>query len=73
MKYHVTLDIRTALKWPDRKLSKMLVSDDGQKLSAAEAREHLIDCLRQGFDNMPCCDNHDAKGSCKGHPSEDRK
>jgi hypothetical protein len=68
--YHVTLDIRSALKWPDRKLGKMLVREsDGVQLTADQAREHLIECLRQGFDSMPCCDNYDDKGRCQGHPT----
>lgn len=39
----------------------------GRRPTVAEFRKMSSDARAQGFDVFPPCDNHDAKGYCKGH------
>lgn len=69
--FHVTVEIGWALQLTDRKLTKMLTGAGGRKLTARELREHLIGCLREGYDYLPVCDNPKPDGMCAGHPVEE--
>lgn len=63
---HVTMDLIGGMKLKDRELDGVLIKD-GRRLKAWEAREAMAELLRQGFEVIPVCDNHDAKGHCRGH------
>lgn len=70
-RFHMTVDLVGGLQLPDSQLGEMLVTDDGRRLSAHEARTLFVQKLREGYDVLPTCDNHDEKGHCLGHPTED--
>lgn len=69
MKYHMSLCVRGALKWPKSRLKKMFLSDDGKSMTADQARDVLLDELSQGHEVIPMgkCDNFCFKEGCKGH------
>ncbi len=66
--YHVTVDLRWVLRAKDREIRHMLVdAETGRNLTPEECRDLAIERLRQGFEVLPVCDHHDAKGRCLGH------
>lgn len=70
--YHVSLDIRDAIKRTDKWLKGMFRSNEtGELLTPDQARDYLMDQLSEGKDVLPCskdCDNFDYKTGCLGHP-----
>lgn len=67
--YHITLDLRWVLRAKDREIRNMLVdAQTGRTLTPEECRDLAIERLREGFEVLPRCDHHDAKGHCLGHP-----
>ena len=62
----VSADIRGFLALPDSEIAGVFV-EDGRPLAAGETRAALELLLQQGFEVVPVCDNHDAKGDCLGH------
>lgn len=67
---HVTFVIDYLLNLPDHKLGGALTGD-GRPLAAAEARALLADLKARGFEAVPACPQHDAKGYCPGHDLPD--
>ncbi len=63
---HMTVSLRGGLRLSDRELRGMLKQGD-RHLTPDECRELFIKKLREGFDVLPMCDNHDERGHCKGH------
>ncbi len=73
---HMCADIRGMLRNHSKKgsLKNTFTDDDGRKLSDAEAREYLYDCLAKGWRVIPMndkCDNFDYKKGCPGHDVEE--
>jgi hypothetical protein len=72
---HVSLSVRGALHWKDRELKNLLANQEtGQMLTAAEAREALMDELAQGHEMIPFgepCDGFSYKTGCPGHKIEE--
>ena len=67
---HMCLDVRGAIKnFSKRQLTGMFTRPDGTKLTAEEAREHLLDHLSEGHEVIPMgrCNNFDWKEGCRGH------
>lgn len=67
---HMTVDLRGGMRLSDRELREMLLDGD-RHLTPDECRELFIQKLREGFDVLPVCDNHDARGNCLGHPGDE--
>lgn len=74
MKYHMSLCVRGALKWPKARLKKMFLDDAGKSMTADQARNVLLDELSQGHEVIPMgkCDNFDFKTGCRGHEEDSR-
>ncbi|WP_333676806.1 hypothetical protein [Dyella sp.] len=73
--YCSCLDVRGAIKRiTKRNLARMFKRADGTRLSAAEAKDYLLDQLAQGREFIPFgqCDNFDYKNGCMGHPEKER-
>lgn len=47
-------------------------ADTGYPVSDRDARIYLNECLKKGWQVIPCaeCDNFDYQTGCKGHPKE---
>ena len=71
-KYHMCVDIRDVLSWPDRYLKGMFTYSDGRRKSAAEVREFLYDCMEKGWKKFPIgkCEGFSYETGCPGHPQE---
>lgn len=70
MFYCVCLDVRGAIKNFSRsQLTGMFKRPDGTKLTADEARDHLLDQVALGREVIPLgtCDNFDFTKGCQGH------
>ena len=69
--YHLCLSVRGALtNWSNRNFKGVFTHDDGQPMTAAEAKAALLDELSKGREVIPCgkCDNFDYSGEgCLGH------
>lgn len=69
--YCVSFDINYLWNLSDDELGRCLKDKEtGRPLSAAEVRTHLAMLAGRGYDVMPTCENHDARGYCQGHPVE---
>lgn len=68
---HCCLDVRGALKnMARRQLDGMFRHDDGRKVSADEAKEHLMDAIAKGYEVLPFgppCDGFSYQTGCPGH------
>lgn len=68
---HMCLDVRGALMWPNSKLKHLFVNNEtGKKLTATEAKEHLMQKLSEGWEVLPLgkmCEGFDKKTGCPGH------
>jgi hypothetical protein len=64
---HVTVNLEWILRQPDCKITGMLRDESGHVLTPNECRNLAIQKLREGFDVLPICDNHDQRGYCLGH------
>lgn len=56
----------------DEELDGLMEYEDGTPLSGAEAREHLTECLENGWRVFPVgnCPEFDHQNGCPGHPDE---
>lgn len=71
--FHVHLSVRGYLRGAkNSELDGLFQRQDGSKLSAAEARDYLMDCLANGMEVLPLsqeCEGFDfTGGGCPGHP-----
>lgn len=69
---HISVSVRGALKnATKRELAAMFVGDDGRRLTADQAKDHLMELLCRGTEVMPvgaACEGFDYKGKgCPGH------
>lgn len=70
--YHMCLDIAGALTWNKKELKGMFHNPQtGGILSPDEARQYLMDRLKEGKTVIPICpcDNFDYQHGCMGHPN----
>lgn len=70
--HHVHLCVRGYLRRAkDSELNGLFQRQDGTKLSAAEARDYLMECLANGMEVLPLsqeCEGFDfTGGGCPGH------
>ena len=67
--FHIHLDIKFYLKYPDSQLEDLLsCSDTGRLLAPKEVRELFQVLLNDGVTCFSGCDNTKSDGSCAGHP-----
>ncbi len=66
---HMSLDVRGALRWPQRRLANMFRRADGSYASAYEAVEFLFDQLAAGHKVLPLgeCEGFSFETGCPGH------
>lgn len=68
MKYHVAMSCDGILREPPEVAGAMLEDGDtGRTLESHEVYALAVTYKARGFEVIPPCDNHDAKGYCKGH------
>lgn len=69
---HMQWNIRGALKRTDKELDGLMEYEDGRKLSGAEARKFLTECLEKGWRVFPVgkCEGFDYQTGCPGHKNE---
>jgi len=70
---HMHLDVAGAIKWPLRKLGKMLKAENGRFVDGRTARDWLRDQLAQGVRCLPIgepCEGFDPAKGCPGHEVE---
>lgn len=69
---HMSIDIRGFLEYHRRKKIRIMLHDDGKRMTDSEAREYLYTALGEGKRVLPCgeCDNFDYQKGCQGHPVE---
>jgi len=70
---HMCLDVRGAIKnFSKRQLTGMFRRPDGTRLTAEEAKDHLLDHLAEGHEVIPMgpCNNFDYVKGCQGHATE---
>lgn len=70
--FHLSLDVRGLLGWPDAELRRLICGDDCKPASGFEARSWLLDHLRGGRRVLPIgepCDGFSYETGCPGHTS----
>ncbi|WP_198045314.1 hypothetical protein [Cupriavidus taiwanensis] len=75
MQIHMALDVKGFLaNATKRQYRGMFRHDDGRKMTADEAKYHLLDELAKGNLFIPFgkCNNFDPKSGCLGHPIEEK-
>lgn len=70
---HVTVSLTGMMKQGPDACANMLKREDGTHLTGQEAYDLLWKHYLDGFEVLPVCDNHDAKGHCLGHPITPKK
>lgn len=71
MKHHVAMSISGILREPAESAAGMFKdAESGKTLEAHEVYLMAINLKSQGFEVIPPCDNHDAKGYCNGHETQ---
>ncbi len=71
MKFHVAMSINGILREPSESVAGMFQDrETGKSLEYHEVYLMAINLKSQGFEVIPPCDNHDAKGYCNGHETE---
>lgn len=71
--YHLCIDVRGVIRnWKDKELVNLFRGDKGEKLTAAQIKDELIQHIAQGHDVIPAakCDNFDWKKGCQGHEEQ---
>ncbi len=69
-KHHMSVNIEGMLSYHKRKKITYMQDDDGNRISDAEARAYLYECLAKGYKLMPNdeCEGFDPFGKgCPGH------
>ena len=72
--FHMCVDIRGAIKWPNSRLKSLFCDSQGQPVSAEAAREHLLDQLQMGRRVIPFgkpCEGFSYETGCPGHIKEE--
>lgn len=66
--YHVCINLRDAMLWPDAKLAYAF-RRDGKLMNARQARAALMDEVARGHAVLPTteCANFDYERGCLGH------
>jgi len=70
MKYHCAMSIDYVLHRCPQEEAGSMFNRNGVTMTATEVYAHAAICQAQGFEVIPPCDNHDAKGYCCGHEEE---
>ncbi len=63
----MTIAVHAWKRYTAAEMEGWLVTDAGRRLSGTEVSCRLAEAEAQGFEVLPMCDNHDAKGHCLGH------
>lgn len=72
MLYHCCVDLDYILRQPPREAGRMLRDEKtGRSLRSEEVYALAAVLKAQGYDAMPTCDRHDARGHCLGHEGRD--
>lgn len=70
--YHMCVDIKGVLRWPDKDLRRLFTDDDGQMQPGKLVRDWLKLQLAQGKRVLPLgekCEGWSDITGCPGHPS----
>lgn len=71
--FHVHMPITAVIQHarrPSRLDGMFLDRETKRPLTGEEVLTIAHDLANKGFEVIPPCDNHDAKGHCLGHPTE---
>lgn len=68
--HHVAITVDYVLRVADAG-DIFIHAGSGEPMSSAEAKAHATICKARGYEVVPPCGNHDARGHCKGHPVTD--
>jgi hypothetical protein len=67
--YHMSISVRGALRWIKKDLGKLFINN-GKRVSADDAKEYLMDKLKEGYEVIPygnACEGFDKVNGCPGH------
>lgn len=67
MKRHVCVGLNYLTSCSLTELVGMFNDENGQTIPPEQVVAHATILKAQGFQVLPACDNHDAKGYCLGH------
>lgn len=66
-RFCVTVNLIGMMKQGPEACAKVLVRDNGESLTGAEAYDKLWQAWLEGYEVLPTCHNHGPKGHCLGH------
>ena len=64
---HKSIDIKITLAQNDEFMSTIMITKNGEYLTASKTRKFLINELSKGYTRYSCCDNRTSSGACAGH------